>query len=211
MVAGLRNNEARRRVSGYTQPLVFGQGIMSQSRNTVRIIGGEYRRRLLPFPDAQGLRPTPDRVRETLFNWLGQQLYGKSCLDLFAGSGALGFEAASREARRVVMVEKSRVVAESESQSAIIVREGDRRSAAGSLGVSESLPRAFRCRLRRSAIRFRLAGAGAAVVASDAERGWLVYVEARRWPEALPGWEVLKQAKAGQVHYGLLRRAAEPS
>jgi 16S rRNA (guanine966-N2)-methyltransferase len=76
--------------------------------NTVRIIGGEWRRRVLRFPDAQGLRPTPDRVRETLFNWLGQDLDGLSCLDLFAGSGALGFEAASRGAAKVVMVEHAR-------------------------------------------------------------------------------------------------------
>ena len=63
--------------------------------NVVRIIGGEWRRRVLSFPDGEGLRPTPDRVRETLFNWLGQDLTGWNCLDLFAGSGALGFEAAS--------------------------------------------------------------------------------------------------------------------
>lgn len=74
--------------------------------NRVRIIGGQYRRRLLDFPDADGLRPTPDRVRETLFNWLGQGLPGWTCLDLFAGSGALGFEAASRGAARVVMIER---------------------------------------------------------------------------------------------------------
>jgi 16S rRNA (guanine966-N2)-methyltransferase len=74
--------------------------------NRVRIIGGQYRRRLLDFPDADGLRPTPDRVRETLFNWLGQDLPGWTCLDLFAGSGALGFEAASRGAARVVMIER---------------------------------------------------------------------------------------------------------
>jgi len=74
--------------------------------NRVRIIGGQYRRRLLDFPDGAGLRPTPDRVRETLFNWLGQDLPGWICLDLFAGSGALGFEAASRGAGRVVMVER---------------------------------------------------------------------------------------------------------
>ena len=74
--------------------------------NRVRIIGGQYRRRLLDFPDAEGLRPTPDRVRETLFNWLGQDLPGWTCLDLFAGSGALGFEAASRGAARVVMIER---------------------------------------------------------------------------------------------------------
>ena len=74
--------------------------------NRVRIIGGQYRRRLLDFPSSMGLRPTPDRVRETLFNWLGQDLPGWSCLDLFAGSGALGFEAASREAGHVIMIER---------------------------------------------------------------------------------------------------------
>ena len=68
------------------------------------------RSRIISFPDAPGLRPTPSRVRETLFNWLGQTLYGRSCLDLFAGSGALGFEAASRGAERVVMVEENPAV-----------------------------------------------------------------------------------------------------
>ena len=73
--------------------------------NTVRIIGGVWRSRILKFPDAADLRPTPDRVRETLFNWLGRNLAGAACLDLFAGSGALGFEALSRGAASVVMVE----------------------------------------------------------------------------------------------------------
>ena len=72
----------------------------------LRIIGGAWRSRRIRFPDRPGLRPTPDRVRETLFNWLGQDLTGRDCLDLYAGSGALGFEAASRGARRVVMVER---------------------------------------------------------------------------------------------------------
>ena len=76
-------------------------------QSKVRIIAGEWRGRLISFPQAEGLRPTPDRVRETLFNWLGQTLDGKTCLDLFAGSGALGFEALSRGARRVVMVEQN--------------------------------------------------------------------------------------------------------
>jgi 16S rRNA (guanine966-N2)-methyltransferase len=71
----------------------------------VRIIAGQYRGRRIRVASRPGLRPTPDRVRETLFNWLGQWLDGESCLDLFAGSGALGFEAASRGATRVVMVE----------------------------------------------------------------------------------------------------------
>jgi 16S rRNA (guanine966-N2)-methyltransferase len=73
--------------------------------NRVRIIGGGFRSRILRFPSRPGLRPSPDRVRETLFNWLGQDLTGKDCLDLFAGSGALGLEAASRNAHRVVLIE----------------------------------------------------------------------------------------------------------
>lgn len=76
------------------------------SSNLLRIIGGEWRSRRLSFAAAPGLRPTPDRVRETLFNWLQMQVPGSRCLDLFAGSGALGFEALSRGAREVVMVEK---------------------------------------------------------------------------------------------------------
>ena len=71
----------------------------------IRIIGGDWRSRLIDVRTVKGLRPTPDRVRETLFNWLGQDLEGKRCLDLFAGSGALGFEAASRGAEQVVMIE----------------------------------------------------------------------------------------------------------
>ena len=80
---------------------------MAAKSNHVRIIAGRWRGRKLEFPDSQGLRPTSDRVRETLFNWLAPVLPGAVCLDLFAGSGALGFEAASRDASRVVMVEQN--------------------------------------------------------------------------------------------------------
>src|SRR5258706_13162008 len=72
----------------------------------VRIIGGQWKRSKLPVADAPGLRPTPDRVRETLFNWLGNDLSGWRCLDAFAGSGALGFEAASRGAAAVLLIER---------------------------------------------------------------------------------------------------------
>jgi len=78
---------------------------VAERSNSVRIIGGAWRGRRLAFPDVEGLRPTPDRVRETLFNWLGQRLDGLRCLDLFAGSGALGLEAASRGAALVTLVE----------------------------------------------------------------------------------------------------------
>ncbi|MCK9606620.1 MAG: 16S rRNA (guanine(966)-N(2))-methyltransferase RsmD [Methylomonas sp.] len=75
--------------------------------NKLRIIGGEWRSRLIAFDDAPGLRPTPARIRETLFNWLQADVANSRCLDLFAGSGALGFEAASRGAKQVVQVENN--------------------------------------------------------------------------------------------------------
>jgi len=78
--------------------------------NSVRIIGGSFRRRLLRFPTIEGLRPTTDRMRETLFNWLMPTIRGATCLDLFAGSGALGVEAISRGAKQVVLVDESSLV-----------------------------------------------------------------------------------------------------
>jgi 16S rRNA (guanine966-N2)-methyltransferase len=88
---------------------------MSIYKNQIRIIGGTHKRRVIRFPALDkgiaGFRPTPDRVRETLFNWLGQDLIGKRCLDVFAGSGALAFEAASRNASSVIALEASRAAA----------------------------------------------------------------------------------------------------
>ncbi len=81
------------------------------NQNRLRIIGGEWRSRLLVFPELAGLRPTPNRVRETLFNWLQGIVTGARCLDLFAGSGALGLEALSRGAAEVVFVEQHPVAA----------------------------------------------------------------------------------------------------
>ena len=81
----------------------------ARASNQVRISAGIWRSRLLKFPDVEGLRPTPDRVRQAVFNWLGQDLTGKTCLDLFAGTGVLGFEALSRNAKSVTMIEQSGV------------------------------------------------------------------------------------------------------
>ena len=75
--------------------------------NSIRINAGEWRSRVIKFPDAVGLRPTPERVRQTVFNWLGQDLTGLTCLDLFAGTGVMGFEALSRGALAVTLIEKS--------------------------------------------------------------------------------------------------------
>lgn len=86
-------------------------GTHSRTGGEVRLIGGYWKRVRLKVADKPGLRPTPDRVRETLFNWLGQDLTGWCCVDVFAGSGALGLEAASRGAREVLLVEQDGVVA----------------------------------------------------------------------------------------------------
>ena len=89
----------------------------AKKQNTVRINAGVWRSRLLKFPDVDGLRPSPERVRQTVFNWLGQDLTGKTCLDLFAGTGAFGFEALSRNAKRVTMVEYSKLASQSLTQN----------------------------------------------------------------------------------------------
>ena len=121
--------------------------LQRRARHQVRIIGGVWKRTTLPVLDRPGLRPTPNRVRETLFNWLGQDLSGWRCVDAFAGSGALGFEAASRGAREVLLVEQdATLVGQLRSlqtrlgASAVRVLQGDgiavlRASAAGSVGL----------------------------------------------------------------------------
>jgi 16S rRNA (guanine966-N2)-methyltransferase len=178
----------------------------------VRIIGGQWRRTRLKVLDKPGLRPTPDRVRETLFNWLGQDLRGLRCLDAFAGSGALGLEALSRGAAHVVFVDVE---------------------AAVTRYLLERL-RDFGCDraqvVRSDAVRYLDAPAQAfdlvfldppfdsAVLPETCRRlerdGWLapgalVYLEApaAAGPPELPaGWTLLKSRRAGEVGYHLARR-----
>ncbi|MGZ5576896.1 MAG: RsmD family RNA methyltransferase, partial [Methylobacter sp.] len=95
-------------------------------KNKLRIIGGDWRSRQLSFVDAPGLRPTPARVRETLFNWLQYEIVGKNCLDLYAGSGALGFEAASRGAKSVIQVESNAQACRHLRDSALALSAADR-------------------------------------------------------------------------------------
>lgn len=181
---------------------------MTQQRNKVRIIAGKYRRRLLDVPEAEGLRPTPDRVRETLFNWLGQELHGKACLDLFAGSGALGFEAASREARRVVLVEKSRVVAD-------VLRKNRQLLGANEIDIQaqDALSYLQLCQDRFDIVfidppyQSDLQVQVLAHLPQLLTPGAVVYVET---PAAavFAGWQVLRSMKAGKVHSWLLQPAA---
>ena len=175
--------------------------------NTVRIIGGVWRSRLIEFPDAADLRPTPDRVRETLFNWLGQDLTGMACLDLFAGSGALGFEALSRGAASVVMVEKHPAALHA-------LRENARKLGAANLTLvrGDALEFAGGARSRFDVVfvdpPYR---AGTQVAVLGVVRGLLaeggrVYVESDTAFEAPRGWTIFRRARAGNVHFHLLAR-----
>ncbi|HEY8252134.1 MAG TPA: 16S rRNA (guanine(966)-N(2))-methyltransferase RsmD [Burkholderiales bacterium] len=169
----------------------------------IRIIAGEFRGRRIAVPDRPGLRPTPDRVRETLFNWLGQSLDGLACLDLFAGSGALGFEAASRGAARVVMVEHDRTVFEALKQT---------RDTIGTGKVELVFDDAF-AYLKRSQQGFdvvfldppfRQNALPAVFRQLRLQRGARVYVESDEPYEAGEAWHELRRARAGQVSYQLL-------
>jgi 16S rRNA (guanine966-N2)-methyltransferase len=98
---------------------------MASNSNRVRIIGGQWRGRKIMFPNIDGLRPTTDPIRETLFNWLQAHIPNANCLDLYAGSGALGFEAASRGAQHVLMVEKDRLVVNALRESKQTLQAGN--------------------------------------------------------------------------------------
>jgi 16S rRNA (guanine966-N2)-methyltransferase len=180
-------------------------GRISSGRNRVRIIAGQWRSRVIHFPAAAELRPTPDRVRETLFNWLGQRLDGLECVDLFAGSGALGFEALSRGAARVVMVERDRRVAAA-------LRESARELAAAGAQIVEAEALEW---LGRPGERFDVAfvdppyasGLAAKAVAklpAHLKAGARVYVETAGPIEAPAAFRVLREDRAGAVRYALL-------
>jgi len=173
------------------------------NKGKIRIIAGEYRGRRIPVPDRPGLRPTPDRVRETLFNWLGQSLAGLSCLDLFAGSGALGFEAASRGAARVVMVEQDRAAFEVLKKT---------RDTIGAQQVQLVLDDAFNY-LKKTEESFDVVfldppfGQNALPAVFRylrPQRGTRVYVESSEPVAAGEAWRELKRARAGQVSTQLL-------
>ena len=179
----------------------------------VRIIGGQWKRSKLPVADTPGLRPTPDRVRETLFNWLGQDLTGWRCLDAFAGSGALGFEAASRGAAEVVLIER-------DSRLARSLHESQQRLGASALRIDVADTLAWMRRANPASFELvfidppfdaglfepALAAAAPLVVA-----GGFVYLEADRAfadaDVAALGLRLHRHARAGNVHFHLLQRS----
>ena len=187
----------------------------------VRIIGGAWRSRVVRFPGTEDLRPTADRVRETVFNWLGQDLTGHHCLDLFAGSGALGFEALSRGAKSVVMVERDARVRAALSANANVLDETLLTS--GRLTI-----------IAGDALQFLRSGVQPTVELFDVifcdppfreewfvrllplpllrsrltERG-MVYAESGTPFASNPAWTVRKSGKAGQVFFSLLEPIRE--
>ncbi len=175
------------------------------TKGKLRIIGGTWRSRIIHFPAVGGLRPTPDRVRETLFNWLGQDLTGKTCLDLFSGSGALGFEAQSRGAHKVVMVEKNR-------QAFQALRENAQKLGAQNLELVHADALQFVSSDRNAyhvifldpPFRNDYLPCVMAVLPQRLAKGGLVYVESGNVCEA-PGWEVWRQGRAGKVNFQLLK------
>ena len=190
--------------------------VMPGRCNRVRIIAGQWRGRKLAFPDGEGLRPTPDRIRETLFNWLAPRLPGARCLDLFAGSGALGFEAASRGAARVVLVERSAAVVAS-------LRANRERLAAGAVEIVHHDAASYLCGAPQPFDivfldpPFGDPGALQASVCPLSDAGWLVagagiYLEmsVKTPPVGVPdGWALRKDKRAGDVLFRLYSYRAQ--
>jgi 16S rRNA (guanine966-N2)-methyltransferase len=182
-------------------------------RGSFRIIGGEWRRRRLDFVTDKDVRPSPDRVRETLFNWLAPVIGGARCLDLYAGSGALGLEALSRGAAHVVFVDHERSVIErirthlgtlgAAARAELVLADAASylgRAAAGLDIVFLDPP------FRRGLVPALLAQ-----LASRLHDDHRVYIETETpRPDLPPGWEVLKSAHAGQVSYALVRFGTNP-
>ena len=186
----------------------------AQVPREVRIIGGQWKRTKLPVADKPGLRPTPDRVRETLFNWLGQDLTGWRCVDAFAGTGALGLEAASRGASDVLLVEQDaqlvdqlRAIQAKLAATTVKVERGNGLSVLGRLAPGGIdlifLDPPFDANLFEKAL-------AASAQALSAEG--VIYLEApTAWDDAALapyGLAAVRHLKAGAVHAHLLRRAA---
>jgi 16S rRNA (guanine966-N2)-methyltransferase len=180
----------------------------------LRIIGGRWRGRKLRFPASAAIRPTPDRVRETLFNWLARASSGAQCLDLFAGSGALGLEALSRGAAHVTFVEQDAAAArELRARLAEWQAQDARVEQADALRYLERAARAFDIVFLDPPFAAGLLDRAAALLEARGwlRRGTLIYVECAArtgLPSLPPSWQPLKAKRAGEVGYHLFAHAA---
>lgn len=177
-------------------------------REEFRIIAGEWRRRKLHFPPLEGIRPSPDRVRETLFNWLRERVEGSRCLDLFAGSGALGLEALSRGASGVVFVDRERAAVEAiRGHLELLGARGGEAVQADALAWLQGPPQAFDLAFLDPPFDAGLLP----TVCARLAQGWLkpgslVYMEhpADAPPELPPGWQLWRESRAGRVGFRLI-------
>ena len=176
------------------------------------MIGGQWRRSKLPVAEAPGLRPTPDRVRETLFNWLGHDLAGWRCLDAFAGSGALGFEAASRGADQVVLLECDRKLAWSLNQSKQRLKaERLRVEACDALvWMARCPPDSFELVFIDPPFEATLVQPALTLAQRLVVPNGFVYVEAAQAVQPPVGLKMHRQGRAGAVHFQLLQRIGLP-
>lgn len=197
----------------HLQSLILSKPLSSKASKTnqVRINAGVWRSRLLKFPDVEGLRPTPERVRQTVFNWLGQDLTGKTCLDLFAGTGAFGFEALSRNAKNVVMVENSSLAYQSLIQNQQLLNANNsqilRQDILAFLSQNTQLFDVIFCDppYHKAWVEKILPSLNLHLSPNG-----LLYIEAEfslESREMLSGWQPVKQNKAGNVYYHLLKSA----
>ena len=182
---------------------------------SLRVIGGRWRSRVLRFPAADGLRPTPNRVRETLFNWLREEIDGRTCLDLFAGSGALGFEALSRGAARVIFIERNAAACRALAENARILQaenaETHEASAWDWLRLTRRKPASIDLVFLDPPFAGGLLPQACEAVEQSGllARPALIYLETDTAiePRRLPhNWNLRKSACAGEIRYFLARR-----
>lgn len=186
---------------------------MAKGSNQLRIIGGEWRGRKLRFPDAPNLRPTPDRVRETVFNWLAPVIEGAKCLDLFAGSGALGLEALSRGAALSVFVDSHKKVTDALLEHLNLLNANDKAKVvqADSVKFLKTNAQPYDLIFLDPPYHLDLMQK---VVPLLEEHGWLadtamLYLEIEKrqsLPELPANWQLLKDKTAGEVNYFLFQR-----
>ena len=186
---------------------------MDKGSNQLRIIGGEWRGRKLRFPDAPNLRPTPDRVRETIFNWLAPMLHGARCLDLFAGSGALGLEALSRGAAYATFVDSHKKATQALKGHLDLLNANDKAEVLQIDSVKFLNNQASRYDLIFLDPPYQLDFMEKVVPLLE-ENGWLtenamLYLEVEKrqsLPELPANWQQLKEKTAGEVNYFLFQR-----
>jgi 16S rRNA (guanine966-N2)-methyltransferase len=189
-----------------------GQANKGSRPGRLRIVAGKWRSRLLPIVDVEGLRPTPERIRETVFNWLSSEISGSHCLDPFAGTGALAFEALSRGAASATLIDKSARVSDALKSSAVLLDADNARilCADGLSFIQQKASRRFDIVFLDPPFAEDIVEECCRLLQSN---GWLtdraaVYIEQRQGrPEpALPtGWTIDKDNKAGNVRYMLAR------